>query len=110
MQGMIDGAQGVGYAYDSRTEVLGTKGCVFIGRLTDNAVVTCTADNKHGNYPLVSSWRDLFKDAYLAEDIAFVDSIKNGTPPKCTGHDGEMAVKVVAAGNLSIIEKRIVRC
>lgn len=109
MQGMIDGAQGVGYAYDSRVEVLGTKGCVFIGRINDNAVVTCTADTKHGNYPLVSSWTKLFKDAYLAEDIAFANSIANQTPPKVTGHDGEMAVKVVAAGNLSIIEKRIVR-
>ena len=109
MQGMIDGAQGVGYAYDSRVEVLGTKGCVFIGRLNDNAVVTCTADNKYGNYPLVSSWTKLFKEAYLAEDIAFVNSIINGAPPKVTGLDGEAAVKVVAAGNLSIIEKRIVK-
>jgi len=108
MQGMIDGAQGVGYAYDSRVEVLGTKGCVFIGRINDNAVVTCTADNKHGNYPLVSSWTKLFKDAYLAEDVAFIDCIRNGTAPKVTGHDGEMAVKVVDAGNRSIVEKRIV--
>ena len=108
MQGMIDGAQGVGYAYDSRVEVLGTKGCVYIGRINDNAVVTCSADSKHGQYPLVDSWRKLFVQAYLAEDIAFVECIANGTPPKVTGHDGEMAVKVVAAGNLSIIEKRIV--
>jgi myo-inositol 2-dehydrogenase/D-chiro-inositol 1-dehydrogenase/scyllo-inositol 2-dehydrogenase (NAD+) len=109
MQGMIDGAQGVGYAYDSRVEVLGTKGCVFIGRLNDDSVVTCTADSKHGNYPLVSSWTKLFKEAYLAEGIAFVESITKGTPPKVTGLDGEAAVKVVAAGNLSIIEKRIVK-
>jgi len=108
MQGMIDGAQGVGYAYDSRVEVLGTKGCVFIGRINDNAVLTCTADTKHGNYPLVSSWTKLFKEAYLAEDIAFTDSILNGKPPRASGHDGEMAVRVVAAGNLSIAEKRIV--
>lgn len=108
MQGMIDGAQGVGYAYDARVEVLGTKGCVFIGRVNDSAVLTCTSDTKHGNYPLVSSWTKLFKDAYLAEDMAFVDSIINGTPPRASGIDGEMAVRVVAAGNLSIAEKRIV--
>jgi len=108
MQGMIDGAQGVGYAYDSRVEILGTKGCVFVGRLTDNAVVTCTADNGNGVYPLVSSWTKLFEGAYLAEDIAFIDSIVNGTPPKASGLDGLMAVKVVDAGNRSIIEKRIV--
>jgi len=108
MQGMIDGAQGVGYAYDSRVEILGTKGCIYVGRVNDNAVVTCTADTKHGTYPLVHSWTKLFREAYLAEDIAFVECIQNGTPPKVTGHDGEMAVKVVDAGNLSIVEKRIV--
>jgi len=108
MQGMIDGAQGVGYAYDSRVEVLGTKGCVFVGRIGDNAVVTCTADSKHAGYPLVHSWTKLFQEAYLAEDTAFVDCIITGAPPRATGIDGEMAVKVVIAGNQSILEKRIV--
>ena len=108
MQGMIDGAQGVGYAYDARVEVLGTKGCVFIGRLGDDAVVACTADSKQAVYPLMASWTQLFKQAYQNEDAAFIESIQNATPPKVTGYDGLMAVKVVNAGNASIIEKRIV--
>ena len=109
MQGMIDGAQGVGYAYDSRVEVLGTKGCVFIGKLKDDAVVTCTADDGKADYPLVASWRQLFKEAYLNEDIAFVESIITGSPAQVTGYDGLMAIKVVNAGNTSITEKRIVK-
>ena len=108
MQGMIDGAQGVGYAYDARVEVLGTKGCVYIGRLEGDCVLTCTAKSGFGNYPLVNSWRQLFKDAYLREDIAFIEAITHEQPPKVTGHDGKMAVKVVDAGNRSIIEKRII--
>ncbi|MDR3121323.1 MAG: Gfo/Idh/MocA family oxidoreductase [Clostridiales bacterium] len=109
VQGMMDGAQGVGYAYDARAEVLGTKGCVLIGRTESDAVVTYTAASKRGVYPLVSSWRQLFREAYLAEDTAFVEAIRRGQPPKVTGHDGKMAVKVVNAGNLSIREKRVVR-
>ena len=108
MQGTIDGAQGVGYSYDARTEVLGTKGCVFIGRLQDEAVLTCTAEGSSGAYPLVKSWRQLFEPAYLEEDLAFVECIKNDTEPEVTGIDGLMAVKVVNAGNRSIIEKKIV--
>lgn len=108
IQGMFDGAQGVGYAYDARMEILGTKGCVFIGRLEGDSVVTCTAGDRKGVRPLVESWRSLFKDAYLGEDVAFIESIRTGTAPKVTGHDGKMAVKVVNAGNKSIIEKRIV--
>ena len=108
MQGIMDGAQGVGYAYDARTEVLGTKGCVFIGRLADESVVTCTAEGNSGQSPLVKSWRQLFESAYLTEDISFVECIRNGTEPEVTGRDGLMAVKVVNAGNRSIIEKRVV--
>jgi len=108
MQGMIDGAQGVGYAYDARVEILGTKGCVFIGRLADNSVVTCTADSKHGSYPLVGSWRQLFEEAYLNEDRDFIECIQTGKVPRAAGIDGKMAVKVVNAGNISIKEKRIV--
>jgi myo-inositol 2-dehydrogenase/D-chiro-inositol 1-dehydrogenase/scyllo-inositol 2-dehydrogenase (NAD+) len=108
MQGMIDGAQGVAYGYDARTEVLGTRGCVFIGRLNDESVVTCTAEGNSGSYPLVRSWRQLFEPAYLAEDISFTECILEGKEPEVTGHDGLMAVRVVNAGNMSITEKRVV--
>ncbi|MDR1744845.1 MAG: Gfo/Idh/MocA family oxidoreductase [Planctomycetota bacterium] len=108
MQGMMDGAQGVGYAYDARVEILGTKGCVFIGRLQDEAVLTCTAGARTGTEPLVASWRGLFKEAYLNEDTAFVESVRNSLPPQVSGHDGKMAVRVVNAGNESIVQKRIV--
>lgn len=108
MQGMMDGAQGVGYAYDARVEILGTKGCVFIGRLQDEAVLTCTAGGGTGTEPLVASWRGLFREAYLNEDTAFIDSVRKGLPPQVSGHDGKMAVRVVNAGNQSIVEKRIV--
>jgi predicted dehydrogenase len=108
MQGMIDGAHGVGYAYDSRVEVLGTKGCIFIGRLQDQAVLTCTAENRMAATSMVGSWRNLFQEAYLNEDRDFIDCILNDRSPKVTGHDGRMAVRVVNAGNQSIREKRMI--
>ena len=40
--------------------------------------------------------------------MAFIESILNDTEPEVTGYDGKMAVKVVNAGNISIVEKRIV--
>jgi myo-inositol 2-dehydrogenase/D-chiro-inositol 1-dehydrogenase/scyllo-inositol 2-dehydrogenase (NAD+) len=108
MQGMIDGAQGVGYAYDARCEVLGTKGCIFIGRLQHESFIVCTADSKEGAYPLVESWRQLFEPAYLAEDRGFTRCILSGEEPRVKGEDGLAAVRVVNAGNRSIVEKRIV--
>lgn len=108
VQGMLDGAQGVGYGYDAKVEILGTKGCIQLGGLKGDNVLLCSSQTKQGTYPLVESWRNLFKEAYLNEDMAFVNCIYQDTVPKVTGHDGKMAVKVVNAGNLSIVEKRIV--
>ena len=108
MQGMLDGAQGVGYAYDAPVEVLGTKGSIQLGSLEGQRLVVCSSADKTGTYPLVNSWRDLFKEAYLNEDTAFVQAVLNDTPTRVTGHDGKMAVRVVNAGNTSIVEKRIV--
>lgn len=107
MQGMIDGSQGAGYGYDARVEVLGTKGCLFIGNMKENGLTICTSD-KNIKKEFVNSWRDLFKDAYLNEDITFIDCILNDKEPLVTAYDGKMAVKVVNAGNMSIKEKRVI--
>ena len=122
VQGVIDGAQGVGYAYDARVEILGAKGCIFIGGVQSAPVVTCTSDggggsspsgsgsfqSGSGNFPLVKSWRQLFRDAYHAEAVAFCNAIRNGSPPRVTGHDGKMAVVAVNAGNQSIRDRKVI--
>jgi myo-inositol 2-dehydrogenase/D-chiro-inositol 1-dehydrogenase/scyllo-inositol 2-dehydrogenase (NAD+) len=105
MQGSIDGAVSVRYGYDARLEVVGTEGVIFVGRLDHSGVVVC---NRSAGLkaPAVESWRNLFIEAYRYEDQGFVDAVLNGTPPAVSGHDGKMAVKVVNAGNQSIIEKK----
>jgi len=105
MQGFIDGAAAVRYGYDMRVEVLGTKGVLFVGQLQENSVVTCNQDEGMVK-SVVGSWRNLFAEAYLAEDTDFVRCILEDSEPRVTGFDGKMAVKVVNAGNLSIKQKR----
>lgn len=107
MQGMIDGAQGVRYGYDARVEILGTKGCIFLGKTQERAITVCCDDMKKYD-SFTNSWRYLFKDAYLEEDISFAACILEDKEPKVTGHDGKMAVKVVNAGNESIRTGQIV--
>ncbi len=107
-QGIIDGAQGVLYGYDARCEILGTRGCIYLGNTRENSVTLCRSDmRKSGEY--INSWKYLFRDAYCEEDRSFAEAILEQKPPKVTAHDGKMAVLVVNAGNLSIREKRIVR-
>jgi predicted dehydrogenase len=104
-QGFIDGQVAVGYGYDARTEIVGTKGVMFVGRIEQDGVVAASTGAGIVR-PFVPSWRNLFTEAYLAEDQAFVDCIREGSEPRVTGWDGRMAVAVVNAGNRSIVEKK----
>lgn len=104
-QGLIGGAVAVRYGYDTRVEILGTDGILFIGSLDASSVVSCNP--RQGSVKaIVPSWRDLFMEAYWAEDKDFVRCILDDKPPKATGSDGKKAVEVVNAGNRSIMEKR----
>jgi myo-inositol 2-dehydrogenase/D-chiro-inositol 1-dehydrogenase/scyllo-inositol 2-dehydrogenase (NAD+) len=106
--GNIDGAQGVQYGYDARVEVTGTNGAVHIGSLSGNNVLTFTKDHElRGD--VVRSWTNLFHEAYVNEDIAFVEAVRNNTETLVTGLDGMMAVDIVRAGNESIKTGQIVK-
>ena len=103
-QGLVDGAQGVQYGYDSRVEIVGTHGIIFVGKTNNYSVMTCSPNGI--NTPFVKSWQNLFLDAYKLEDQKFIESILEDSTPEVTGTDGLEAVKVVNAGNTSIIEKK----
>ncbi|MCT4687348.1 Gfo/Idh/MocA family oxidoreductase [Vallitalea sp.] len=107
VQGLMDGATSVRYGYDARAEVLGTEGCIFIGGTNANNTVTCSLNNGKKR-KVMNSWMNLFKDAYTAEDVSFIDCIINDQEPKVTGHDGKMAVKIVEAGMQSIKTKKVI--
>ena len=104
-QGSITGAQGVQYAYDSRVEIVGTHGLITMGGLNADSTVIVTRE-KEIRRPSVVSWMNLYRDAYLAEDIEFVSAIKEERPACVTGRDGRAAVAIVNAGNRSIVGRR----
>ncbi|OUS75524.1 oxidoreductase [Paenibacillus sp. MY03] len=107
-QGSIDGALYVQYGYDSRVEVVGTEGVIFLGQTHEKSIVVAGRDHQLKR-PFMNSWRSLFKEAYLAEDTDFIASILEGRNPRVTGYDGKMAVKVVEAGNRSIGSGSVVK-
>jgi myo-inositol 2-dehydrogenase/D-chiro-inositol 1-dehydrogenase/scyllo-inositol 2-dehydrogenase (NAD+) len=101
-QGMIDGAVSVGYGYDARLEILGTKGVLFVGSLEESSLAVCSASGRELSSPAVKSWRTLFVDAYREEDAAFARCILGDGSPSPSGRDGLKAVEAVVAGNRSI--------
>ena len=105
--GIITGAQYVKYGYDSRAEILGTDGIIKTGSQDTNTAEMVTS-NREIHKDSMDSWRTLFKDAYAAEDQAFVNCILNDTEPEVTGHDGMMALMLVNESLRSLLEhKRI---
>jgi len=105
IQYIIDGAAYVKYGYDAQVELLGTKGVIRLGKNEANNVVTISMEDGIKR-PFVKSWMDLFYDAYLAEDVSFVEAIWQDKAPAVTGHDGLMAVRVVEQGNAAIVAGR----
>jgi len=103
--GNITGAQYVGYGYDSRTEILGTKGIIKVGSQDANNVQTISTEGGIRT-DSIDSWRTLFREAYLEEDRAFIRAIIDDTEPEVTGWDGRMALLLVQEGMRSILEKR----
>jgi myo-inositol 2-dehydrogenase/D-chiro-inositol 1-dehydrogenase/scyllo-inositol 2-dehydrogenase (NAD+) len=108
VQFSINGAAYVRYGYDSRMEIVGTKGVLHVGR-SDASFVKCTTVEHGTSTPFINSWMTLFADAYLAEDIAFAEAILNDAETAVTGWDGRQAVSIVEAGNRSIMTNSIVR-
>jgi len=108
MLGNIDGAQGVQYGYDSRVDITGTDGHIQIGGLVGNTTLLYSKD-KQFRGDTVKSWTSLFYEAYVSEDISFIESIRNGSLPEVSGVDGMAAVEIVCAGNESIRSGLVVK-
>ena len=86
------------YAYDVRTEVLGSKGAVFVGSLQQAPAVFLSANGSAQT--LADHFLTRFADAYLAELQDFVQALLQDKPVRVTGDDGLKALAyAVAAEN-----------
>lgn len=99
--GEVDGTCPCGYGYDARVELLCEKGLLLIGSVAQQGVAKVTMDGQVAGRA-VKSWRNLFKDAYLAEMEHFVECVLQDKQPRVTGVDGRKAVEMVVAVNESL--------
>jgi inositol 2-dehydrogenase len=95
------------YAYDVRTEILGTKGAVFVGTLQQTPAVFLSANGS--SHMLVDHFLTRFADAYLAEVRDFVQSVLQDKPVRVTGEDGLRALATAVAAESSIKHGRPVK-
>jgi predicted dehydrogenase len=92
------------YAYDVRTEIVGSKGSIFVGSLQKTPA---TFLNTHGSNELLADhFLSRFADAYLAEVQDFVHTILTDREPRVTGDDGLRALEIAVAAENSHLESR----
>jgi predicted dehydrogenase len=92
------------YGYDVRTEIVGSKGSIFVGSLQQTPVAFLTTHG--GNQMLADHFLTRFADAYLAEVRDFVHTILTGKALKVTGDDGLKSLEIAVAAENSHLQSR----
>jgi inositol 2-dehydrogenase len=105
--GNVDLSRNAVYGHDVRSEVLGSKGGLIIGkdRYTDVVVMT----ENRVSHDTVPYFMERFGTAYAEEIRAFAACIVEGREPLVTGADARAAMKIALAATLSYDEGRPVR-
>jgi predicted dehydrogenase len=95
------------YAYDVRTEVLGSKGAVFVGSIEQNPAVFLSANGS--SQTLADHFLSRFADAYLAELRDFVKNLLEDKPLRVSGEEGLKALATAVAAENSHKQGKSVR-
>ncbi|MEK7442197.1 MAG: inositol 2-dehydrogenase [Chloroflexota bacterium] len=100
--GNVDLSRNAVYGYDVRTEVIGSKGSLFIGNLQQTPLLVMTPNAiTHDTIPY---FMERFVEAYSAEIRDFVKCVMENGQPQVTGRDGRAAVAIGIAATKSFDE------
>ena len=92
------------YGYDVRTEIVGSKGSIFVGSLQRMPAVFLSS--RGGEQVLADHFLSSFADAYLAEVRDFVRTMLSDRAPRVTGEDGLKALAIAVAAENSHLQSR----
>jgi inositol 2-dehydrogenase len=92
------------YGYDVRTEIVGSKGSIFVGSLEKTPTTFLSVNGS--NHILADHFLSRFADAYLAEMRDFVHTMLAGKAPKVTGDDGLRSLQIAIAAEKSHLESK----
>ena len=97
--GNVESYQQAVYAYDVRTEIVGSKASVFVGTLQQTPAVFLSSAGGHQS--LADHFLTRFADAYLIEMRDFVHNILHDNPLRVSGDDGVRALAIAVAAETS---------
>jgi inositol 2-dehydrogenase len=90
------------YAYDVRTEIIGSKGSIFVGSLQKTPATFLSAHG--GTEILADHFLSRFADAYLTEMKDFVHNMVHDRPPQVSGADGLKSLAIAVAAEQSHLQ------
>ena len=102
--GIIDNSRKAVYGYDQRVEVFGSKGSITVENDRPTSAEISTEEGVFKD-KVKYFFLERYKDAYIFETYAFIDSILHNKPLLCTGNDGLQAEKIAKAAKQSLEEK-----
>ncbi len=95
------------HGFECMTEVIGTEGRIAVGgdaRL-DHVVISDAQGVRHECTP---TYYERFEDAFLREDVEFVQAVIEDRPPPLTLRDATEATRISLALRQSLLERRVV--
>ena len=90
------------YGYDVRTEIVGSKGSIFVGSLEKTPATFLSAGGS--THILADHFLSRFADAYLAEVSDFVHNMLCDHAPRVSGEDGLRALEIAVAAEASHLQ------
>lgn len=105
--GNVESYQQAVYAYDVRTEIVGSKGAIFVGTLRKTPAVFLSASG--GQQNLADHFLNSFADAYVLEMRDFVHNVLHEKPLRVTADDGIKALAIAVAAEASHVQKNPVK-
>ncbi len=102
--GNVESYQQAVYGYDVRTEIVGSKGAIFVGTLQQTPAVFLSASG--GIQNLADHFLTRFADAYLLEMRDFVHNVLHDKPLRVSGEDGVRALAIAVAAETSHLQAK----
>ncbi|MBT3272342.1 MAG: inositol 2-dehydrogenase [Spirochaetales bacterium] len=106
--GIIENSRRASYGYDQRAEAHCSKGSAATANDTGSSVMISDSEGVHGEKPLYF-FLERYSDSFVEELSQFAEAVLGDSPLTVTGYDGVEAIRIAAAANLSMKERRPVK-
>lgn len=98
---VIENSRRAVYGYDQRVEAFGVEGAIEAGNRTASTTWLKNSSGVRSETPLYF-FTERYEEAYRMELAAFIDAIRNGTEPECSGRDALAPLAIAMAAKRSL--------